>query len=43
MKIFKKKKNWLKNKKKKKKWKKESKEKENKGNKLYVKIMNLSK
>ena len=29
--------------KKKKKWKKESKEKENKGNKLYVKIMNLSK
>ena len=43
MKILKKKKNWLKNKKKKKKWKKESKEKENKGNKLYVKIMNLSK
>ena len=43
MKILKKKKNWLKNKKKKKKWKKESKEKENKGNKLYVKIRNLSK
>ena len=43
MKILKKKKNWLKNKKKKKKWKKESKEKENKDNKLYVKIMNLSK
>ena len=43
MKILKKKKNWLKNKKKKKKWKKESKEKENKGNKLYVKIMNLRK
>ena len=30
-------------KKKKKKWNKESKEKDNKGNKLYVKIMNLSK
>ena len=43
MKILKKKKNWLKYKKKKKKWKKGSKEKENKGNKLYVKIMNLSK